>query len=78
MLSTMLLSVKIVLLIRIAGTVHLMVFFVINTFEDIKTRLTFIVASLEKFEFLFLATPHFLPIVLSIVRSIVFGISEYI
>jgi len=39
--STMSLFVEIVMLIRIGGTVYLMVFFAIDIFEDVRARLAF-------------------------------------
>jgi len=65
--------------IRTAGTVHLIVLFTVDTFEDMKTRLTFLCSELWRFWiYVFFAVPHFLPVVLSVVRSIAFRASRCI
>jgi len=75
----MLLFVETVIPIKTGVTVHLMVSFVIDTFENMRARLTFFYSKLWRVHFhVFLTAPCFLPIMLSTVRSMVFGASGYI
>ena len=63
------------MLIKTGVTVHLMVSFAINIFENMRARLTFFYSKLLRVHFhVFLAAPCFLPIMLSIVRSGIWSI----
>jgi len=72
--STMPLFVEMVMPIRTGVTVHLIVFFAIDAFEDIRARLTFLHSKPWRVHFhVFLAALCFLPVILRVVRSIAFG-----
>jgi len=76
--TTIPLFVEIVMSIRTGVTVHLIVSFAIDAFEDMKARLAFFYSEPWGIYFhIFLAAPWFLPVMLSVVRSIVFGAPGY-
>ena len=78
MFSTMLLFIEIVLPIRTSTAVHLMVFFTIDTFEDVRARLAFLCSKLWRSQLvIFFATSHIFSVVFGIVRSIAFDIPEH-
>ena len=71
--STMLVSIEMITLIRIANAIHLMVTLTIHAFEDVRTRLSFFGSCLICF-LVFHTTPHFLSMMFSNMISIVLGI----
>jgi len=67
------LFIEIVLPIRTSAAVHLMVFFTIDTFEDVRVRLAFFCSKLWRSQLvIFFATSHIFSVVFGIVKSIVF------
>ena len=67
--------IEIVMPIRICVAVCLIVIFVVNTFERMKTKLTFLYNKFWQISIsVFFVVPCFLPIILSLVRFIVFDI----
>jgi len=74
----MLLFIKIVSLIRIFIAVHLMVFLIINTLEDMRTRFVFLHSKLWQVHFnIFFVALCYLSIILRSIRSVLFIISRY-
>ena len=71
--------IKTVLLVRISVTVCLVVFLTVDTFEEMKTRLTFLCSKpwMIYVSILF-AILSLLPIMLRFVRFIIFDILEHI
>jgi len=73
------LFIEIISLIRTSVAVHLMVFFTIDTFEDIRARLAFLYSRLWRSQLvIFFATSHIFSVVFRIVRSITFDASGHI
>jgi len=68
-------SIKIVLLIWTSIVVHLMVTFTVDTFENIRTRLTFLCSKPWRRQLIiFFATPCLFPMMFRIMGSIALGI----
>jgi len=73
------LFIEIVSPIRTSVAVHLIVFFTIDIFENIRARLAFLCSKLWRSQLvIFFATSYIFSVVFGIVRSIAFDVPGYI